>query len=219
MTIERITPSLYKEYPPIRLYLDDLEKIEHILSESKYISIRTAEYKFDGFDELKKKYFQNSGNISIILNVSTQTPVVQINLGGYRNSLFCSTSDVLGSGFFTSIDSILKKSSRRAGWPQLLTIYVTLSLSSFALGATWKSQLLEEAWPYVVGASASFLSWAIWVFYISSFRKLEVVMGNRGQSRGFFLRNRDSLVVAIISAAVSVALTLIMSRLFSQAKP
>ncbi len=49
--MERIRQSLYKTYLPIRLFLDDLHEIAHILGGAKKFSISTGNLKCSSVEE------------------------------------------------------------------------------------------------------------------------------------------------------------------------
>lgn len=52
--MEHLDSSILKEYPPLRLYLDDLRELVAVVSDvGERASVATKEYRFGSIDELR----------------------------------------------------------------------------------------------------------------------------------------------------------------------
>lgn len=93
--MERITPPLVRNYPPLTLYLDDLEEIDEILKGAQRLEFSSAEYKAGMLAELAEKY---KGQRLRSFHISVVDPGVQIYLERAMARLYCVSGDTNSSG-------------------------------------------------------------------------------------------------------------------------
>jgi|SRR6185312_2670389 len=106
--MKKINQSISKKYPPVKLFLEDLEGIVELFEQHqiKY-SLATEKYSYDNLKEL----IENEKKIKS-LEIKSTNPYVTIQLATYETSLYCSSDDLLSMGLFHGIDKILKRKIR-----------------------------------------------------------------------------------------------------------
>jgi hypothetical protein len=142
--MERITPPLVRNYPPVTLYLDHLEEIEEILkgagrqefsSETEKLfkgitlTFSSAEYKSENLADLTEKYKDQRLRS---FHISVLNPGVQIYLERSMTRLYCVCSDTQSSGVFHRLDNIFKRAARkpRVLYSFALVIILMISVST-----------------------------------------------------------------------------------------
>lgn len=87
--MERIIKPMTRNYPPLKLYLDDLEEIEDILKNLTDVSFNSTEFRFKNVAELSSKYHGITINN---LTISTLFPRVWIRIGEGHTYMECRSS-------------------------------------------------------------------------------------------------------------------------------
>jgi hypothetical protein len=246
-SVERITPPLVRDYPPLTLYLDNVEEIDEILKDAagrlefssevgKFLygggpEFSAGEYKSAILSELTEKY-KNQRLRSF--RIYMPKPSVNIYLERAMTRLYCADSDTASSGIFHRVDNILNRAVRR---PRFVYSYIVITCVMIA-GSVIPNILITVTSYYYFAAFgilldtsvltsailAIILIWSFCVIYIRRRRNSLIIMSRQSQTRNFFGRNRDQfltgLVVGLIVAVVSVFLTLAATKFFqSTPKP
>jgi hypothetical protein len=109
--MERITPSLSSAYPPVKLYLDDLEEIEDIVQGSDQLYFELGEYRFDNINEVAERSSDQRFSRLIIWSFE---PHLAIRVGEHTSLECYSFRDhTKASGIFYQLDRVLTKCARK----------------------------------------------------------------------------------------------------------
>jgi hypothetical protein len=198
-------PSPYtRSFRPIVLWRDDLERIIAILvARGEDVEIIAEEYSFETVAELVHHF----GTIHplTVLEIKGQKPYATLDLGRLDARLFVSSREN-GSGVFFELSKVLAAGQRRwpiiYSWPFILTLgwgnNVWPLLGKYITGWEFRYAVLD--WLVI-----SF-SWMIWAMFIRLRRTSVVHLARRSEAQSFSQRNKDQLIVAIISAIVGALL-------------
>src|SRR5258708_4610220 len=155
--MERIKQSLTKEYLPVRLDLNDLREIEHILEGTKQFEIVTGNSKCDSVDDLVQHFKSRTIQDT---KIKTLDPHVTIELQPMGTRLYVSSDDAPTAGLYHKLDSVLTGARRK---PAILYSYPGLWVINTLMFAA--PSLIKQ---WMIGSALSGL-WFIWfmrVLYI-----------------------------------------------------
>lgn len=121
--MQRINQPLQKEYSPIKLYVEELFRIEEILeSAGGKLKIKTKEHEFDNIQELFN--LQKDREINHI-DLSIYNPYISVDLGKNSVRLYANSDDVTSMGIFAQLDKVLSSLRRK---PSLFIPLILLGL-------------------------------------------------------------------------------------------
>lgn len=201
--MEKIINSKSLQILPVKIYLDDLEKVINILNEdeSKEIEIRTKEYKLT-LDELKNKYLNESLNY---LEIHRSNPylTVEFNYGFSNNGVRIYSNDNSSSsiGIIEKIKNIIKP--KRKFFNLLLGKYnINLSVLYVIFwiisGIFFKELITKDN--YIISFLLYFTLSAM--LMIPFFNKNSIILNYKRNRLNFFIRKKDDLFLIIISTII-----------------
>jgi hypothetical protein len=209
--MEKITKSRFESLPPIKLYLDDIEKIVEILGElSTEIKIETDEYALRDVKEFASLNRERLTELSI----QSSEPHLSLYIGS-RNAWISIAKDIPPSrGTFEKVKDLLLLRRRK------FSAFLDIPYVNFLLGAMIGSGVVVSiigVIRLIIGTGlppamtiggimllfiGSLLSW--WSFRVSSKEYSLIILKRRIDQPSFFKRNEDKILVGIIIAVVSV---------------
>lgn len=201
--MEKITKSISKEYAPVVVYLDDLEAIENVLLEkSTHIEIKTEDYKYSSIKELSEK----SKNKRIQkLHIESTNPYLNIEFDKLWTRVYCSLDSLEAAGIFWKLDQIIK-GTRRLG--KLSFFYKFSALWIINGIMVLVSKFLSLNLIIAQSVSVLLLAFTLWILYINLTRHSEIVLIYKSSKITFWNKNKDAIIVNLITALVTFALTL-----------
>ena len=215
--MREIKKSYLKDFPPAKLYLDDLEEIVSIFHKvSPNVKISTDRYEFDGLDELPE-----SGQEHLeFLELELREPyLLSLSIGPREISFYASEDGFLAQGVYSNIHSVLKR-RRRYFLPVSVMIAVGWILAFVAgnsLGMEFGSRLSEtRSWDIISYLVAVLLSVVVIVrlSYLENAGGHTIIITRRRKDAPSFLtRNLDKIILIIISALVTAVATLLLQGL------
>lgn len=111
LLMEKISQHLSKEFSIVRLYFDDLEAINEILSQMEgSVTWTTETYKFDSLNELLDNYKMPAIHKLVI---ESRVPYVTIDLRHYRSTVTVVSYEPRDEGIFTQLNKILRNSQSK----------------------------------------------------------------------------------------------------------
>ncbi|MBP6860286.1 MAG: hypothetical protein KBC38_01845 [Candidatus Pacebacteria bacterium] len=207
--MERIDNSLRKYFPPVKLYIEDLIEIEKILKEaSREVTLSDGEHKYESIEELARK---RDGEILNSLKISAGSPYISLELEAYIASIYSASSQGIAAGIYYRTSQVLHRRLRR---PSVAYSYVLIMLTnlSFVIASLFTTSALLK-----IGSGLSFL-WILWVAYIQMFRHSTVILYEKYKQKNFFSRNKDQIILLLIGAVLSAAITIPLTHYFPQIK-
>lgn len=192
MSKVKIEASYSAKYAPIVLWWDDVAEIFEILkAKASSVEMETTQYKFTTLD-VAREHLGDAPEYG--MKFSSSSPYVKLESG----SLYVGAGPT-SAQIFMEIDVILKRRERRPRWiysSWLFVPVVILGLVSFVLK--------EEATKSMVVAIQVVLTlvYSGGVFMTMK-RGLVVYPQRKSEARGFFGRNKDQLLMLVITAVVS----------------
>jgi len=208
--MERLDPSISKEYLPLILYLEDLSNIVQVLGDAgKSPKISTTEYSFESVAELQKQY--GSGDLTA-LRIESNSPHLSIEMTCMAARLYVGSSQPEAAGLMWKINAILLRCRRRGSWLYSLP-------GSVGVGALLGSSIpILFLWDALAGLTAVLVwgFWMAWSFRITRRRYCLIILRPRSEVAGFVRRNKDQLVLAIIATVLGAILGVIGTLLTSR---
>lgn len=204
--MKKIDKSLSKDYLPVKLYLDDLEQIDEIMKEaSTSLSFETEDFKFDSIEELKNNLKKAQINE---LHVKSSSPYITIDFTRMWARVYVSSSETSSAGIFFRLDQIISNRTRILKW--LYSFYfiwvtnISVWLISGTFGLTFISSRMNPYTSITLTALSSM--WLFWVLFIRLRSHSIIFLTHRGSEKPFLQRNKDNLILAIISAILGAIL-------------
>jgi len=208
--MERISPSLRKDYPPLKLYLEDLEEIAYILGETSKAEFKTRDYKFTNLEELAAKY---RGQRLKDLEIKIREPYVHIALGKHFNYCYVHENSLTGAGIFYRIDQVLIGRSRSLISGFFLSFdtlpyfgfCLALMIGAAALILKRKENLNWPLFMSIISGASGLMVCSIWGMHVLSSLNSVILVKRKHEEQSFVTRNRDQLIIALFSAIVGAA--------------
>ncbi|MBY0498927.1 MAG: hypothetical protein K2P74_04815 [Nitrosomonas sp.] len=206
--MQKIDKHQSKSYGPLVLWRGDLENIFSIFGEASVskINIESGDTKFDSPNEFLE---HSSGDTISELKIFIHNPFIQIDLSKHWVRLFASSSDLQSAGLFSKVDSVLSDCERK---PRFLHKYVWFFLF---MTLTFSLSYFPIFKPFAYYVPALLILVVFWSIYItfSNFKTSIIRIFHKKYRPNFFIRNRDSIVIAIFSALLGGVLTYFVPKM------
>ena len=209
--MQRRIKSHGETFKPVKLFLDDIEKIVEILREtSDEISLETDEFVIQDVELL-----MNVGREYINeLKIESRNPYISIELGPNRIWLFIFQDTNESRGTLEKIKAILNLRRQRfyrfIHSPVVIGLAAGGSLAVMIVGAT------APNWP-MLGAGGCFLFitsiWMWWDEFGSKGKYSMIIPKRHVEYESFWKRNKDMLIVGIVSAIIGGLITFLVSHI------
>ena len=211
--MEKVEKPLIKKYPILRLYKSDLEEIFNLLKGNyPEIEIVADGFKLDDFSELSKIDKKEIVDFKITADDPEEflKTLALISVDFSRDSAVISLSDeddIKQRGLAAQIGDILshRKSCLRFfanPWTLSLLALIPIILI-LSLIKEVKTQLYS--FPFLV---LFIVLLDFWAFKIDSRKHCLIYLYDRSSAPGFFKKNKDSILISVISALMGGIITL-----------
>jgi len=209
--LEKIGNRQIKDFPPTTLFYDDLAEIVEIINSTcKKIEITTKDYEITDPKELEvlaKKY--SSGRFDNI-KIQGYNPYINVELRTYGIQAYISEDTTEQHGIIAKVRNIVTKGKKIN--PEWLTkvfyLIITLVIAFLFLMKQFK-----------LGLGFSLLFFAstpiTLPFFVEYQMRNKVIIHTdpRGSEKGFYERNKDNLIVAVIAGVAVSVITYLISNL------
>jgi len=191
-----------KKYGPAVLWADDLRDMIDALKGCENILFVADEVQYDSVDEFVS---ESRGRTARNVSISTEKPNINLDLDGMRTSLSVlsvsiSKDELVSLGLFKKLDDLLSRCERRPRW--LYKFYTGPLIVFGGIGASRIPGIPEWLSLTIYFATLPVVVWVVFVTEIALRRHSFVRPFFRGDAPGFFRRNKDSIIVAVISALI-----------------
>jgi hypothetical protein len=156
--MKKLDKSINKEYPPVVIYLEDLEEIERVLKDNaKDFVITYGNFQYDSINELVGAV----GAIKILeVELKARNPYTTIDLHKTWTRVYVSASETTAVGVFYQIEAIILRCRRRFPW-----IYKSFFLFFGSIPLALLTNLsvrLGVQIKYLFPLYLIFIIWSIW---------------------------------------------------------
>ena len=199
---KRIPPRLSKHYPPILLWLGDLEEIESTFkSWASSVKFKTTDTEYDAVSELAADIKED--NI-FDLEIVCSSPYASVDLQHWSSALLYVTAseNPANAGVFHSIDAILKRGARKFQSP-LIQSGLLLACFAIPFGIV---RITGMQW---VGWFAPVLTtiWSV-VFFGARLAHYNIIrLQHRGGSKSFWKRNKDQIITTLLTTLITASIS------------
>jgi hypothetical protein len=206
--MEKRKRSLFIDLPLVKLYLDDVYAIIDIFKENncKDIYLQTNEYNVSNFEDLRKVLTMSKH----YLKIGCKDPYIYLELDRYDARLYAYEDSAINRGILAKIEDIIRRNKRIldnifnnswfTGFSCSLIAALMILLVSFSHGLiTW------------IGIALLIFIFIFTLYYNNrvSTKKYSIIIPiEKLVNKSFFVRNRDKLLVAIVSLIIGTLLTL-----------
>ena len=210
--MKELKRPIYKELPPTRMYLDNVQAIYNILKNNcSSVTIETDKYEISDVAQLK------DAGVSEIhtMRIKGDNPYISIDLLPDRSSIYISEDSTINRGILSQIEDILETCERKAAHI-IGNFYFPLLLGLLFVGLIGVITKFTEGWLTISIISSAVILYIL--AFVNSFRLSEhqhstIVLSERREGTNFLKRNKDQIIVGIIVATVSVTLTILAFKL------
>jgi len=206
--MEKISDSISKDLPPLRLHLDELREVYEVLSKysKEAATIETCGYRISNLDELGKLPVEQTNE----LYINSRNPYLQIRLTQTHGKIYVGDGNIESEGLASRIEKILLQGK---------ILYPALPKSnwiSFLLGLPCGLGIILENKILVIVGGIIILVNIIWGLLHFSFvtkRYNTIVFKLRKETPSFWKRNKDELVMLIVGTIIGVVVTKVIDLL------
>jgi len=207
--MQKLEKPISKHLPPVKIYLEDVQELYDLLAKScKEVKMETDEWVFSDCERL-----QDLGVEEIhYLELQGEEPNILLCFSHREALIHIEEDSTLNRGIFSQLEDTLRRCYRKvarvfAGTNTtlaLLIVLVVVTLSSLEAARDLVGQALVGILAFIFGAIIYWLH-----FRFSTKAYSTVVLSKRRERQNFFVKNKDQILVGIITAVVSVALTIL----------
>jgi len=211
--------TLYSRLPPVRLYLDDLLELDELLRKASdkvtwIVMYEAKRYELDGVAELSqlKRYTLDGVEVSI------RNPYVSVKVDPTSVFVHVWGDDALCAGLHAQLIRFCR--SRRTLPFCFVDWQMAMGLTSLIVSAMFAIVLLLRFYLHLRPTTGQTLYYAATPILVLVFFWLlprpfrsRIVLKHRVDAPGFFARNYDRIVLAIIGAIAVTGITLLASKL------
>ncbi len=209
--MKRISQTLTHWSKPVQLYLDDLQRIVEIFGEmSADVSISTEEYQFENIEEDLGNLSQQTINN---LRIESFAPHILLELSPGIIWLYIFNDDAVSRGLFEKVKTVLHTCRRRASF---LTNHHWLAAVPGGWAIVWlvaTAGIEKEFSISTFFVLALSLFWGSLGYYARTKQHTIIHLKKRAELPSFWSRNKDSIILIIISSAVTSLFWAIMKWL------
>jgi|ERR1700693_1837721 len=204
--MKKISKDLGKTFRPIVLYREDLLEIHAVFTElSSEVKITCGEWQLDGLSELLT---WERGPISE-LRFRVSEPYVNLDLSPNNIWLYAGNETPAQRGIFEKLSSILTPRQIPLSMPgaTLIGLFCIVTGEIVMFTPPMRAYL-----GWLLLAIGNAVTWGAWWLYFKHRARIRITP--RYEPRGFWLRNRDEIIRALIAALFGSMLTLLIPWLW-----
>lgn len=199
--------ALNKDYNYLIVFLDDLKEIEELFKKhgSGDIYITTNGYEYESIEELTTHLSQQKiKNIEL----SVHDPLVYLDINRSSNRLYSSANCDSSIAVFHNINDILSKCQPKMSWLYNDKLLIFISILGVLL-SPFVAKIPEN---YISIVSVWFLLYCYYIFRVIFFRPSKILLINRHTQKNFFQRNKDKLILSLITVILTILGTLLVQK-------
>ena len=211
--MKELKRPISKELPPTRMYLDDVQAIYNILKNNcSSVRIETDKYEISDIVKLKDISVNEIHTISF----KCRDPYIIIDLLPHGGRLYIEEDSTINRGILSQIEDILSKCERKIirllnSLPAYLVVGMLLGVAFpiiFKFTERWLSVTLS------ISLLVILILLLVKSYRLSLRQHSTIILSERRARASFIKRNKDQIIVGLIIATVSVALTVLAFKLF-----
>ncbi|WP_218242115.1 hypothetical protein [Comamonas fluminis] len=211
--MKRLEASQSRYFSPLVLRLDGLREIITILAPAEDVKIIADRNEYESVDELAGHLLGKSPRE---LKISTRHPYLTLELSPMSVHLYASSDDLVSSGLFARIATILSAAERS---PRALYKDSRLLPLMFFLQVLTYVPALKSMQLGFISSMGLIFAWYIWINFIQLRKHGLLLTHEPKDGRSFFQRNSDSIIVAVVSAILGAVLGAAATKLADRIAP
>lgn len=198
--MEKLDKPQSKDYGPLVIWAGDLVELFSELRDCTNIEFVADDVKFESVDEfVKESKGRNPSNVKI----TAPNPYLTVELYHHWARLYVSSSQLLPSGLFLKIDSILSRCERK---PRFFYRYAWAWACYFVLPWVFFLPPLRPFDYLGFWFLGLIFSWMTYISFVR-LRRFSIVQPiHREERPGFVRRNIDGIVKVVISALLGAVI-------------
>lgn len=219
--MKREIKSIWKRLPACTLYLNDLERLQEVVEDvTETVSIVVDGYELEAEDTLRNI------NLGRVHRVDIRGARPYVSLSFYQDSAYFSgfedTSPVRGA--LSLIEETIRPRRKLFWWvegpagymllPSLLGILATVVfMGAGAVTVSSKAPVYLKQHPIIgFGLVAAIIVEVVVAYLIyRGHRKYSTIMLREANTVGFFIRNRDALIIGTITVAITILASIVVA--------
>jgi hypothetical protein len=207
--MKKLVGSYSISLPPLKLFVDDIDEIIHIISEiSENIQIRSENYELDNASDLLNLDVDTINH----LEVESNNPYISAEFSRSGARLYISTDDASSRGILEKIRQICFKRRRRFAsfvvkiWPSYVFVFIGVILMGI-------SEINRVYFPLGLLAFLVYIFLAIANYIVDLRRYSIIVISKSTEHPNFLMRNSDEIIIGVGSAIIGGLIVLAITML------
>ncbi|MCG8066376.1 MAG: hypothetical protein JAY84_00820 [Candidatus Thiodiazotropha taylori] len=209
--MEKSSNKSFENFPATYIYLDDLKEIMITLSDTcERVWLDTGEYKNvkldeidDLVDELGKERFED-------IYVKAFDPYISVDLRPFNIRVYIAEDNILERGVVEKIREIVNRNRRKFFGEAIKWL---AGVPAIAAGVALVEGEFELGW--VMMALTLLMTYPVVKYQMTN--KVIVLTKNKENRAPFVKRNKDELLVALVSATAGAIISFVLIKYFGQA--
>jgi hypothetical protein len=201
---------------PVKLNRNDLDELFCLLSSAcEEVTISDGEHEYDGFDEVKQQRGNKINSLELTARSREHSAYLSIEFGQRLSPVYVYTSNASELVFYKVkdfLESRQNKTPRVLKWIvwAFLIVVLLLFIQATVLGPP--AERLQRTFAMLTYGMVFLLigSLANWFFYTARFNSIRLHLPHEEPT--FWVRNKDKIVVALISSVFTALLTWLITR-------
>ncbi|MGK0448547.1 MAG: hypothetical protein ACJA2M_002344 [Polaribacter sp.] len=205
--MKKILKPIIKEYPPLNLYLEQIEEISKTLHDNDIKhTFKTADYEYDDLTTFTNS---NLGKTIEQLEISSYNPHIRLDFEKLWAKVYFSSDDVIMTGIYHKVEKIINNSRRIFSFGY--SYYFIWLIIFMNIGLTITNSKLNLI-PKSIENGLFIISWA-WnfkVLYIRLWKHSTINISRKNDNPNFFQRKKDELILTFITLVIGAVINYLL---------
>lgn len=203
----------YQKFRMPHLFREDLEDIEKIIKDElnplEY-KLESEEFEYQGINEIPA-----DNDAVSIFHIQTYSPYITIDFGGDGARIYGGEDDLKTIGALKKITEIISRREKKTLWFISRPSPIYPSLAGISVAAVIISTMKKSMWilPSIF-VSLFFIVLVVLSFRMENYTFSTIEFVYKRKKSNFFLRNKDQIIIVIMTAILTFLLTLLGQNLF-----
>lgn len=210
--MKKIHKPISKSYPPLRLFLEDIQGLEAVLAKGKNstFQIQTSDHILNSSEELDTHHRDETLKE---LKIASTSPYVTLELRPSSIRVYCNDDDeTLKNGIFKQVDDILENCVLKPRWFFSVTYSNILFWVAFVVITILQ---IKDYIPSKIGTYLLLLAliYNIGILVFTQKSTSQIIVSKKKDKPSYFLRNWEKLSIEAIKLLLVFALGVLSQHL------
>jgi hypothetical protein len=204
--VKRLAKNLSRSLPPVKVFVDDIKTVIDIMSKASdnpTFALSTDQYSLDDLKWLEELKGQKVGE----LNITLVEPRIDVSIMSSGVLLWTWQETPAIRGVLDEVAEFLVSKRRKFSWKEKGILKAFYALFAFSFIVLMAQFIVGLGWLLYVCGLGFFVALVLFIRMFTV--KSSIIPEKRVERKSFLERNRDQVIVAIVTAALTFVATLL----------